>query len=462
MRSQAPYLHRQCISLVLILPALAAQAQQLSPELYAGFKAGFTCSAVFHAGRELNQIKQDELGGLGQPDSLPDPVIDRDTKSVSCAYAQDKPPRIAVFIDGLGTVLLAPGATIGNARDLPRAPILAQGDDAAKIPWPMGDLVPDAPAPSELDRAKLDKAVDDAFHGAQYQPHKTVGVVVVYKDRIVAERYAVGWGPHTQYRTWSTAKSITNALIGILVKQGRLRVDQPAPIPEWQAENDPRRAITIEHLLHMSSGLESDGANTIDAYWGGIDTGKDAANKKLEAEPGTRWKYANYDTLLLVRSMREVLPDLQAYLEFPRRELLDRLGMRHTFPETDPYGNFILSSQVYSTPRDLARFGLLYLHDGVWDGQRILPEGWVEYTVSPAPAHTRSGDQHGYGKQFWLMGTDRRLPDDAFSTAGHRGQHATIVPSKHLVVVRMGLDPMTASGWNQAAFVADIIGAIRD
>ena len=378
-------------------PAPAAHAQMIPPELAAGFKAGFTCSAVFHAGRSLEEVRQDELAGINQLDKLPDPVIDYDTKAVTCAYSTEKPPRLAVFRDGIGTFLLPPGATLTDVASLPVVDIPMPDGDPSSIPWPDGDMVSEAPLPPNIDAEQLDKAVEEAFVGKQYEPHKTIGVAVVYKGRIIAERYAEGWNMHTQYRTWSTAKSITNALIGILVRKGKLRVDQPAPIPEWQGEKDPRRHITIENLLHMSSGLDSEGANTFTAYWGGIDTAEDAARSKLEVEPGTRWKYANYDTLLLMKSAREVLPDLETYLTFPRRELLNKIGMRHTFPETDPYGNFILSSQVYTTPRDLARFGLLYLHDGVWNGERILPEGWVEYSMTPAPARKqkREGEHEG-------------------------------------------------------------------
>jgi CubicO group peptidase (beta-lactamase class C family) len=140
---------------------------------------------------------------------------------------------------------------------------------------------------------------------------------------------------------------------------------------------------------------------------------------------------------------------------FPRRELFNKIGMRHTFPETDPQGNFILSSQVYTTPRDLARFGMLYLHDGVWEGDRILPEGWVEYTRSPAPAN----ESGRYGAQWWLYGADPRIPDDTFSTAGARGQLCTVVPSKDLVVVRTGIDPRDGK-WDQIGFVAAIIAAL--
>ncbi|MBI2433876.1 MAG: serine hydrolase, partial [Candidatus Hydrogenedentes bacterium] len=221
-------------AICLVSTGRLAHAQPpLPPELAAGFKAGFTCSAVFHAGRTLEQIKQDELGGVPQLLELPEPVVDRETRSITCAYAS-KPPRLAVFLSGLGTVLLPPGATLADAQSLPKVDMPLSEGDPAQIPWPDGDLLPEAPPPAEIDVERLNQAVAEAFGGARYQPSKTLGIVVVYKDRIVAERYADGWNMHTPYRTWSTAKSLTNALIGVLVRQGKLRVEQPAPIPEWQ------------------------------------------------------------------------------------------------------------------------------------------------------------------------------------------------------------------------------------
>jgi CubicO group peptidase (beta-lactamase class C family) len=185
------------------------------------------------------------------------------------------------------------------------------------------------------------------------------------------------------------------------------------------------------------------------------------AQTRLEATPGTRWKYSNYDTLLLVRAMREVIGDDAEYLTFPHRALLHKIGMRDTVPELDTYGNFILSSQVYTTARDLARFGMLYLHDGVWNGERILPEGWVEYAARPAPATLLLPEDHeGYGAQFWLDGRHPRLPADTYGTSGARGQHATIIWSRDVVVARMGLDPLVESGWDRPAFVADVLSTI--
>jgi CubicO group peptidase (beta-lactamase class C family) len=285
-------------------------------------------------------------------------------------------------------------------------------------------------------------------------------VVVLHRGRIVAERYAPGWGMYTQYRTWSTAKSIASALIGVLVGQRKLGVGDPAPIPEWRRPLDARGAITLEHLLHMSSGLESGGNQTPLGYWGGIDIAADAARAPLERAPGTRWKYSNYDTILLLRAARAVLGD-SAYAAFPREALLDRIGMHHTFPETDPFGNYILSSQVYSTPRDLARLGLLYLNDGIWNGQRVLPEGWVAYSVRQASTQDprARADGWGYGAQWWLLGTDGRVPRDTYTSAGRRGQFVSVVASRQVVVVRTGLDP-EPSGWDQVGFIASVLAAL--
>lgn len=449
---------------ILFFAAIAPPASaQFTESQGAGYAAGITCSAVFRAGRTLEQVMAEELRHQLTEGEISVPIVDRKTKSVTVLYGADRKKRIAVHHEPFGTVLLPEDATLDFVARLPVADMPWPAGDPAKIQWPDGDLLPDLPLPKEVKKKKLDKAVELAFTGEKYAPHKTLGVVVVYKDQIIAERYAPGWGVHTQYRSWSTAKSITNALVGIVVGQGKLRIRDPAPIPEWQGSDDPRRQITIENLLHMSSGLESEGSATGTAYWGGVDTSKEIVKTKLEAEPGSRWKYSNYDTLLLMLSIKNVLDNNEAYLTLPRRALLNKIGMRHTFPEIDPYGNYILSSQVYTTPRDLARLGLLYLHDGVWNGERILPEGWVRYSATPAPAKTHEDERDwGYGAQFWLFGTDPRVPVDTFSTAGARGQLSTIVPSRDLVVVRTGLDPRAGDKWDQVEFVKDVLKAIGE
>jgi CubicO group peptidase (beta-lactamase class C family) len=455
------------VAAIALVGAGVIAARRILPILSfaAGLKTGHMCSAVFVAGRSPEAVLEDELGNLdARLRFVPDPIVDRETRSVSVRLLLGWMTRRAAYRGDAGCTVLPPGASLEDGAALPKVQIPEPPGDPSTIPWPDGDLLPDEPLPPEVDERRLAAVVEEAFTGERERPYQTIGVVVVYRGRIVAERYAPGFDAHTQYRSWSSAKSLTSALVGILVGQGKIDVASPAPIPEWRGQDDPRGQITITHLLHMSSGLESEGAWTLEAYWGGIDTGAAVARTRLKATPGTRWKYSNYDTLLLVRTMREVIADDAEYLTFPHRALLHRIGMRDTVPELDPYGNFILSSQVYTTARDLARFGMLYLDDGVWNGERILPEGWVEFASRPAPASLLLPEDHeahaGYGAQFWLYGRHPRLPGDAYSTSGARGQYATIVPSREVVVARTGLDPILKSGWDQPAFVADVLDAI--
>lgn len=429
-----------------------------------GLVVGHLCSGVFVAGRPAAAVLGAELRNVHPLLRLvPDPVLVAEPPSARVTPFPGARVRRAVWRPGFGCSVLAPGAPAEAVAELPRVALPPPPADLARRAWPAGDRLPEAP-PSGFDGARLEAAVEAAFEDARYAPSNTTGVVVIFEGRLVAERYAPGFGVHTATRTWSTAKSLTGALVGVAVARGLLELDAPPPISAWQGAGDPRQAITLRHLLHMSSGLESSGDWTPDAYWGGIDSARAAAQAPLETTPGTRWKYSNFDTLLLVRALEEALGDRDAYLRFPHEALLDRIGMHHTVAETDPYGHFVLSSQVYTTPRDLARFGLLYLRDGVWEGERLLPPGWVDFSRRVAPASRRLPPSHrahrGYGAQFWLVGRDPRLPDDAYSTGGARGQYATLVPSRDVVVVRMGLDPLRGSGWDQRGFVAEILAAL--
>ena len=287
----------------------------------------------------------------------------------------------------------------------------------------------------------------------------TSEIIVIRKGRVIAERYRDGFGPHTGYRTWSTAKSISAALIGIAAKQGLVNLDAAADIPEWKQPGDPRRNITLKHLLWMSSGLVSGGSNTNAIYFGGQDVISAATGTQLEAEPGTRWKYANNDTLLLLRKLRQVLDDDLRYLRFPYDELFRPLGMYHTRMEIDHLGNFVGSSQTYTTARDLARFGMLLANDGVWNGKRLLPEGWVAFSSTPAPTRPPVAGQWGYGAQFWLLDQMPGVPTGTFTTAGNKGQFVTVVPNQDLLVVRTGVDP-DGSRFEQDRLIAAVVDAI--
>ena len=464
-------------SLSLLGAALAAAgcirtplpSESEDPSLLAGLKAGAACSAVFVAGRPLAAVLEDELGGLPEGAyALPDPEVHDATRHVEVAWAAGAPPRIAVHRDGFGCTTLPPGGSRADAAALPSFPLVPL-PDASSIAWPDGDLVPDsANAAGEA----LEPVLATAFDGHSYgDDTKTIGVVIVQRGRIVGERYRPGFGPHTAYRTWSVAKSLTGALVGILVADGRLGRDDSAPVPEWQSPGDARGRITLADLLHMSSGLAERGAAAEAIYFGGADSIAEITRAELEAEPGTRWRYANRDTLLLVRAMRQVIGDDVSYWSFPRRALFDRIGMRHTVAETDWRGNFVLSSQVQSTARDLARFGLLLLQDGEWNGERVLPEGWVAYGRTPAPARSsglRGLWAHGalgllgYGAQLWLFERSWILPFDGFGALGSRGQLVIVVPEHELVVVRTGLDSEVDQVFFRAdRFVADVSEALR-
>ena len=265
---------------------------------------------------------------------------------------------------------------------------------------------------------------------------------------------------HSGYRTWSTAKSISAALIGIAYRKHVLNIDDPVAIPEWDQPGDPRHMITYRHLLWMSSGLFSGGSNTNAIYFGGQDVISAAATTPLEAPPGTRWKYANNDTLLLLRALRHRLGNDLVYLRFPYDELLHPLGMYRTRMEIDYLGNFVGSSQTYTTARDLMRFGLFLARDGVWNGERILPEGWMQFSTTSAPARPPRAGQWGYGAQFWLLDQMPGVPKGTYTTAGRKGQYVTIVPSHDLVIVRTGVDP-NGKRFLQHALVADVVAALE-
>jgi CubicO group peptidase (beta-lactamase class C family) len=272
----------------------------------------------------------------------------------------------------------------------------------------------------------------------------------------------------TRTRTWSTAKSIAVTLVGMLVDQGKLGLDRPLGF-DWlprprDGDRDPRSAIALRHVLNMSSGLETVDNGGLEyatgsgmAYWAGASSVDGARNRGLIREPGTNWDYENYDTLLAVYAMKQAIGDAQAYLEFPRAALLDRIGMRNTLVSPDRFGDFILSSQVYTNARDLARLGQLYLQGGMWKGERLLSQAWIDFVRTPAPATAQRGNQ--YGGHWWLVPDSRTdVPKDAYSTAGNRGQYAVVVPSHDLVIVRRGLD-YGRQGFNQWDLVREVLKA---
>lgn len=364
------------------------------------------------------------------------------------------------------------------------APLAARGDGTRLVPLPpqpSGLAFPTrawehaAPATGGADVDALGRALDLAFiERDPERPIRTRAVVVVHRGRVVVERYAPGFSASTRLLGWSMTKSVLNALIGIAVRDGRLRLDAPADVPAWRSPGDPRHGITLLQLLRMSSGLEWNesyegsplDSDVISMLYGAgrRDMAAFAAGARLVDPPGTVFYYASGSSLLLSGVLRRALPGGDAaYHDFPRRELFEPIGMRSALLESDASGTFVASSYSWATALDWARFGYLYLRDGAWDGRRILPVGWVDLARTPAPA-SLEGE---YGAHFWLNAGPPDgvrpppipgAPRDLFYASGHEGQLVGVVPSRDLVVVRLGLTPSDGR-FDPEGWLAEMIAA---
>lgn len=446
------------------------------PSLAAATQAAFICSGVFIGGRTVQDVLQEEIPYLdgdcpGTSRLYYEPRVYYRDRYVSVRFSDYEEPRIAAYREGMGSTVLPKGKGKEAIAELPWVKLAPPVADQDEVPWPDGDLIPaELLVSSDVDLEKISKIAEAAFDSETYGPGSfTNGIVIVHKGQIIAELYRPGFDKDTACRTWSTAKSLVNALVGIMIRQGLIEsVNDRVPIPEWQGPEDARKEISFNNLLHMSSGLETvypkDGSITTRAYFNGIDSGAFATAYPFLHDPGTKWNYSNCDVLLVLRALRVLLNDDEAYLSYPRKNLFYKIGMLSTVAEGDPYGNFLMSSDVYTTPRDLARFGLFYLNDGVWNGERILPEGWVRYTVTPAS--TREDGR--YGALWWLWNQSGKknselVPDNVFYTSGWRGQHSVVVPSHNLVIVRTGFDSTEHGNrkFNLEKFVADVCSVVK-
>jgi CubicO group peptidase (beta-lactamase class C family) len=452
----------------MLFAAAPAAAQIGRPDhvraIAAGYKAAFLCSNQFNAGIPPEQTEADDLRGTYSELNPIFPTlrgeIDRTNHIVSVRYSEDMPPRIAAWRLYLGCTLLPIGAEASAARLLPRLsrnPPEFGAFDARR--WPMGDR--GATARPAGDARALSQVVGRAFDRRSYaQGSESTAVLVVQNGRVVAERYRADFDMHRSQRTWSVAKSIAASVIGAAVHRGLMRTEAPAPVPEWQREGDPRRAITFDNLLRMASGLHSDhaGNRTDDFYFGGVAIADQAANFPLVAGPGTKYRYANNDTVLAIRALQHVLGDGDASRLFPFEALLWKIGMTRTVPEIDWRGHFVMSSQVWTTARDLARLGLLYQNDGRWNGERILPAGWRDYVHRNGPAQPAGGAV--YGASWWTFPEGSGLPSDAIVARGNRGQYLAVIPSRDLVIVRRGFDG-TGMNFDFDAFAKDLLATLR-
>jgi len=441
-------------------------------QIGAAYKAKVLCSGVFVSKRDPDSILNNDL----LVDDLSifrhlDTAVDYNSQSVRASF-MGLAHRKAIYRPGLGcTLLIDISEKQLRSQTYPRQ--IAPASDRQYQLWPGGKRTQMAKLPPEVDSEKLNGVIDKAF--SEPDPHRlrrTRAVVVIYDGRIIAERYAPGFSQDTPLLGWSMTKSVMNALIGILVRQGKLSPQDKALVPAWCAPGDSRGKITIDQLLRMTSGLKfaEDYTNprkdVIYMLLGTGDMSAFAMNKPLEAEPGSKWYYSSGTTNIIARILRDAIGGSDAdYLAFPNRELFDRIGMHSAIIEPDAAGIFVGSSFMYATARDWGRFGLFCLQDGVWNGERILPEGWMQYTLTP----TRESPNDEYGAHFWLKippsfygGVDQisSLPADTYFALGHEGQAITIIPSRKVVVVRLGLTRLPGA-WNQELFAVQILDAIE-
>jgi CubicO group peptidase (beta-lactamase class C family) len=448
-------------------PAAAAAADEGSSSTTArhaaaqaaGYRALHLCTATFSSGLPAGLI---DRTGSGQTAKDNETKIDQAAKTVAVKFADDMEPRIAAWRPGLGCTQLPIGATIEMVKYLPRLPDSLPPPHLDAQNWPMGDANATVKLPAAREKA-VASVLDDAFRDQEgtYKGN-TWGVVVIKDGKIVAERYAEGFGLHISHRTNSMCKSLSVSLVGIGVQKGLLDIHAKAPLAAWRRPGDPRGEITLNHLLHMASGLYTESGRNPqgEIYGSGAPASEVSLNNIIDAKPGERYVYAGSDTILATRAVREAFNNDAEWTSFPHRELLWKLGMTRTLIETDWTGDFITSGQCWSTARDFGRFGLLYLNDGVLNGERVLPTGWSDYvsTLAPAQPASRARGGAGYGAQFWIYGGMDGLPDLAYSPGGALGQYAMIIPEKNVVIVRRGLD--RGDGFKLAKFSADILKAL--
>ena len=437
-----------------------------------GFVAKYICSSTFISNREPEIVFAEDVAPVNPLAKIVDYEIDREQKSVT-ATSFGLFGLTAIYREGCGCSLVIGTTAEEMARQklVPPDFTKKRPRQRADLPWPAGSQGPANPSAVGVDVQKLEKALEAAFaEPGPEKPRKTRAVIAVYDGQLIAERYAPGFNKDMPLLGWSMSKTVTNALVGILVRQKRLDVMQPAPVPAWQKDEDDRQKITLDQLLRMSSGLkfEEEYLPLYDAtymLYGSYDFAAYAAARPLETEPDTKWYYSSGTANIVAKIVRQTVEkEYDYYYSFIYKELFDKIGMYSALVEPDSSGTFVGSSYTYATPRDWARFGLLYLQNGVWQGERIFPAGWVKYTTTPTPGAPRGE----YGAHIWLNAgsatdpNDRRwpaAPGDAFAALGFQEQKVIVIPSRKLVLVRFGATADRKT-WNTDEFIKNILAAL--
>ncbi len=420
-------------------------------DLISGFSAKSVASGHFIDNRPLERIENGDNDF--EPINIATNKIDDNEKfATSSVYGLKE--RKAIYREGLGATLINDNFDLTKPYEVPKRTKLENN-----LPFPYGNKEPKDTVFSNVDYAKLNLAVANAFDTKGEKNKRTRSVLVIYQDKIIAEKYDTGFDKNSKILGWSMTKSITSAMFGILQKQGKLDVFKPAPVAEWA--NDERAEITISDLLHMNSGLEwEENYNTICDATKMLFQAEDMSRMQLEKpaafKPNAHWNYSSGTTNLLSGILRQQFKTHQVYLDFWYAALIDKIGMSTMLVETDMAGNFVGSSYGWATTRDWSKFGLLYLHKGNWNGSQILDESWIKYTATPT--NTSNGK---YGAHFWLNagGKFPGVPKDMFYCSGYQGQMVAVFPSQDLVIVRMGLKEDPEFDFN--GLLSGIVGSLK-
>jgi CubicO group peptidase (beta-lactamase class C family) len=420
-------------------------------ELISGFSAKSVASGHFidHRSQDIIEKSDNDFGLIG----LATNQINESGKFATATVFGLK-KRKAIYRAGLGATLINDNFDVTKSYEVPK-----RTKPKNKLPFPYGDIEPKDTVFANVDYAKLNKVVANTFDVKGYNDKRTRSVLVIYKDKIIAEKYAEGFTKNNVILGWSMTKSITGTLFGILQKQGRFDVHKRTPIAEWQ--NDNRKNITANDLLHMNSGLEWEEhydriCDATKMLFQTEDMTRSQLLKPALFKPNTHWNYSSGTTNLLSGILRKQFKTHQEYLDFWYLALIDKIGMNSMLIETDMAGNYVGSSYAWATTRDWSKLGLLYLHKGNWNGEQLFDSSWAKYVSTP------TSTSHGrYGAQFWLNagGHFPDVPRDMYYCNGFQGQMVAIIPSMDLVIVRMGLTEEPQFDFN--GFLSGIVRSVK-
>lgn len=403
-------------------------------DLISGFSAKSVASCHFIDNRPLTVIEKGD-NDIELVDLANNKIFE--SKKMAEASVYGLKTRKAIYRDGLGAVLINDDYDATQPYIVPKRSITKNN-----APFPYGNGEPVKSTYAVIDYNKLHKAITNAFKANEKGKKSTRAVVVVYKDQIIAEKYAPGFDKNSRLLGWSMTKSITSTIVGILQKQGKININQTAPITEWK--NDERKQITIHNLLQMNSGLEweenyNEISDVTKMLFQESDMTISQINKPLVGKPNATWNYSSGTTNLLSGIIRKQFKTHQEYLDFWYSALIDKIGMHSMIVEADLKGNYVGSSYAWANARDWAKFGLLYLHNGNWNGEQLFDPSWSKYVSTPTPTSNNE-----YGAQFWLNAGGKMpdVPKDVYFADGFQGQRVFIIPSHEMVVVRLGYDKM--------------------